>query len=179
MNMICVTPIICCHGLHIHVLRRIQEQKHRPRQVPSEFCLGTRNHAIAERFFPWDVARGLARFFLGSGNRVIFPGQALHQTCRIHLITSGGMLAVASDFVRSSLIQSEAGRRLVLSHLSSYVVPPSQFIGKTVSEGAEDKTINLAERCCCKELDFGNRVAGLHQACGVHLYPLEIDGLPS
>ena len=50
VNMICVMPIIGCHGLHIHVLRRIQEQKHRPRQVPSEFCLGPRNHAIAERF---------------------------------------------------------------------------------------------------------------------------------
>ena len=50
MNMICVMPIIGRHGLHIHVLRRIQEQQHRPRQVPSEFCLGPRNHAITERF---------------------------------------------------------------------------------------------------------------------------------
>ena len=118
-------------------------------------------------------------FSLDPATVLFFLGKRCTRLVEFHLITSGGMLAVASDFIRSSLIQSEAERRLVLSHLSSYVVPPSQFIGKTVSEGAEDKTINLAERCCCKELDFGNRVAGLHQACGVHLYPLEIDGLPS
>ena len=50
MNMICVMPIIGRHGLHIHVLRRNQEQKHRPRQVPSEFCLGPRDHAILNVF---------------------------------------------------------------------------------------------------------------------------------
>ena len=48
--MICVMPIIGRHGLHIHVLHHSQEQKHRPRQVPSEFCLGSRSHAFVERF---------------------------------------------------------------------------------------------------------------------------------
>ena len=34
-------------------------------------------------------------------------------------------------------------------------------------------------RFCCQELDFGTGVVWLHQACGMRLDPLEIDGFRS
>ena len=83
------------------------------------------------------------------------------------------------NFVGSSLVQSETEWRFVLPHLSRHVVPPSQLIGKAVPKCVEDKATNSAERVRCKELDFCIGVVGLHLSCGVHLDPLEIDGLCS
>ena len=51
MNMICVMPINGRRGFHeAIILRRVGEQRHRPRQVPSGFSHGPRNLAVAERF---------------------------------------------------------------------------------------------------------------------------------
>ena len=82
----------------------------------------------------------------------------------------------SSNFITSRLVESETEWRFVLPHLSRHIVPPSQLIGETVSVCDKDKTTNSLERFRCEELDFGIGVICLHQACWVHLDPLEIDG---
>ena len=85
------------------------------------------------------------------------------------------MLRLPRNFVRSRLVESEAGRRFILSHLSRHIFPPSQFIGETISEGVVDKTTDTAEHLCCEELDLGIWVVWLLQACEMHLNLLEVD----
>ena len=99
-------------------------------------------------------------------------GKCCARLVELHDATFNVMLAMRGNFIRRRPVQSETEWRCVLPHLSCHVVPPAQLVSKKVSEGIED---NSAERFCCKELDFGTGVVSLHQACGMHLDPLEID----
>ena len=79
-------------------------------------------------------------------------------------MTPRPVLAVPDDVIRDRLVRSKTEWMFVLPHFSCHVVPPSQFIGKTVSVCVENKTTNSAECFCHKELDFGIGVIKLHQA---------------
>ena len=91
-----------------------------------------------------------------------YPGPKLHQTRKLHSSTSSVMLATKGNLVRSCHVQSKTEWMIVLPHFSCHVVPPSQYIGKTVSVCVENKTTVSAEYFCRKELDFGIEVIGLH-----------------
>mmetsp|Transcript_63371 Transcript_63371/g.167933 ORF Transcript_63371/g.167933 Transcript_63371/m.167933 type:complete len:206 (-) Transcript_63371:541-1158(-) len=87
------------------------------------------------------------------------------------------MFAVPSDFVRGSLVQSEAEWWFVLPHLPCHVVSPTQFVCETIPKCVEHEAAHSTKRLCCEELNLGIRIVWLDQACRMHLNPLEINGL--
>jgi len=96
---------------------------------------------------------------------------------KLHHASAGVVLAVPDDFLLGRLVEAQPERRLVLPHLTSHVVPPPQLVGKAFAFGVEHDAAHAPERLCSEELNLRIGVVGLYKAGGMHLHPLQIDGL--
>ena len=84
------------------------------------------------------------------------PHQLEHQTHEVYDSASGVMLALSSDVIRNRFVENDTEWRFILPHFSRHIIPPSQFIGRTVSVCNEDKTTHSMKRFRREELDLCN-----------------------
>merc|ERR1712241_1573799 len=108
----------------------------------------------------------------------------LHVLCQgcarlieLHDTTSSVMLAMPMDFIGGGLVQTESEGRLVLPHFTSHVVSPAQFIRKPLPIRIQDQTSDTTQCLSRKKLDLCIRIVRLHEACGMHLNPFQINRL--
>mmetsp|Transcript_95796 Transcript_95796/g.175480 ORF Transcript_95796/g.175480 Transcript_95796/m.175480 type:complete len:207 (-) Transcript_95796:424-1044(-) len=87
------------------------------------------------------------------------------------------MFAMPDYLVGRCFVQTQTERGLVLPHLSSDIIAPTQLIGKTFSLLVENDASDTTECLCCQEFDLCIGVIGLHKTSGVHLNPFQINGL--
>mmetsp|Transcript_13802 Transcript_13802/g.36924 ORF Transcript_13802/g.36924 Transcript_13802/m.36924 type:complete len:514 (-) Transcript_13802:112-1653(-) len=95
----------------------------------------------------------------------------------LHDTTAGVVLAMPDDLLRGGLVQAQAEGRFVLPHLARDIVAAAELVRDALAVGVQHQAANAAERLSSQELDLRIRVVGLHQARGVHLDPLQVDGL--
>merc|ERR1740117_2184680 len=94
----------------------------------------------------------------------------------LHDATASVVLGVPEDLCRCGTVQAETERWLVLPHLASDIITTSKLICKALAILVEDKTSDTPQSLCSQELDLSIRIIGLHEASGVHLDPLKVNG---
>merc|ERR1719272_1779599 len=94
----------------------------------------------------------------------------------LHNATASVVLGVPKDLCRCGSVQAKTERWLVLPHLASDIITTSKLICEALAILVEDKTSNTTQSLCSQELDLGIGIIGLHEACGVHLDPLKVNG---
>merc|ERR1719272_855192 len=94
----------------------------------------------------------------------------------LHDTTASVVLGVPKDLCSCGTVQAETERWLVLPHLASDIITTSKLICKALAILIEDKTSNTTQSLCSQELDLSIGIIGLHEACGVHLHPLKVNG---
>merc|ERR1740123_1404060 len=104
-------------------------------------------------------------------------GQCLARLVELHDTTSSVVLAMPMDFIGGGLVQTESERRLALPHLASHIVSTAQFIRKPLAIRIQDQTSDTTQCFSRKKLDLCIRITRLHEACGMHLNPLQINRL--
>jgi len=104
-------------------------------------------------------------------------GQVVACLVVLHHPAAGVMLAVPDDLLRCGLVQAQPEWRFALPHLAGHVVATAQFIAEALALGVQDQPTHATQRLSRQKLDLRIRIIGLHQACGMHLNPFQVDAL--
>mmetsp|Transcript_14318 Transcript_14318/g.44831 ORF Transcript_14318/g.44831 Transcript_14318/m.44831 type:complete len:363 (-) Transcript_14318:328-1416(-) len=121
------------------------------------------------------VVRLMHGFKLGQRNAEM-PRQALASLETTHEAAPNVELALLLRLVRSGFVQHQREGRPALPHLTCDVVVPAKLVHKAVAVAIEQQTPHTAEHLRGQELDLGLGIVWLHEACGVHLHTVKVDG---